>query len=410
MDSQSRFNSIFSVLFLAAIFFLSGCAVGPDSFEPTSETLSTKKQKLHHSGPIAYASQYSGHSSIPHGIAGDRDLVFVTEPLLQRVVVVRRSNQQQIAVLPAPSGGMLLPFAMRMKTFSRSGCNSTGRVVVLDSGGFPSPTMPAIPRIYEYDYTFNRNTGAFQATLQRNLLINTVPIGFSEEITLGQNGDIFLTDSVLGSIWRILPDNSVVPGITPASFAPQDAIPQLGGCGFPQGVQVDGIDFALPGGFAPGVGSMTTNSTHLFFGNTCTGGVYKVPLSVFTDNRAPHLRAADITVVSARPSNVAAEALKGLNFNKYNCHDKYLYATDALQLQVIRINIQTGARQVVVKDNFLLNFPVAAVFLPSRRRFSFGSELYVVSDQEHRLAALNAALTEDIFQTPFLVTKVKIYR
>ena len=69
---------------------------------------------------------------------------------------------------------------------------------------------------------------------------------------------------------------------------------------------------------------------------------------------------------------------------------------------MVRINVNTGERTVLLDDPVLFNFPVGAAFLPP---FALG-EMVVSSDQEHRLAVLNAALTQDVTKPPFLLTKV----
>ena len=84
----------------------------------------------------------------------------------------------------------------------------------------------------------------------------------------------------------------------------------------------------------------------------------------------------------------------------------WIYACDCFQLRLIRIQSQTGVREVVASDPVLFNFPVKVQFLPP----VFGLKpLVVASDQEHRLAAINAALTADITQPPWIVTKVLIF-
>jgi hypothetical protein len=63
-------------------------------------------------------------------------------------------------------------------------------------------------------------------------------------------------------------------------------------------------------------------------------------------------------------------------------------------------------REVVASDPLLFNFPAKVQFLPP----VFGlSPMVVASDQEHRLAAINAALTADITQPPWIVTKILVF-
>ena len=89
--------------------------------------------------------------ALTHGIAGDERYVFVTEPGVgvapngARVVALDRFTGAEVAAFPAPPGGFKLPFTLRVPR--------TGRLVVLDSGGFP-PSGP--PVVYDYRYRTDR--------------------------------------------------------------------------------------------------------------------------------------------------------------------------------------------------------------------------------------------------------------
>jgi hypothetical protein len=122
---------------------------------------------------------------------------------------------------------------------------------------------------------------------------------------------------------------------------------------------------------------------------------------VFSDERAPWERAADIEEIFVRPLGEVGP-MKGLTFNIPNRGDHFLYALEPFNLRLVRINVGTGERKVILDKPLLFNFPVAAAFLPS----SGADELIVASDQEHRLAALNTALTQDVTIPPFLLTKI----
>jgi hypothetical protein len=341
-------------------------------------------------GRHAIGFRFAERQNLPHGVAADALHVFVTEPLNGRVAVISRLTGSEIAEIPAPPGGFLLPFGLRL--------DGAGKLVILDSGGFPSPTSLAIPRVYVYSYT--RTHHGFSATLQRSVVVN-VPFIFSEELEVIEPGRYVISDSGFGALWIIEPNGTVTPGITPQSLNPQDTIPSLGPCFFPPGASVGGIPFRAPGDFAPGVGALGTDGTHLYMSGTCRGGVSRVPLAVFSDGRAPWDRAADIEDVFVRPAGEVG-TMKGLVFNRYNRTDRSLYALEPFNLRLVRINVETGERTVLLDDPVLFNFPVGATFLP----FPIVGEMVVTSDQEHRLAVLNAALSGDITTPPFLVTKV----
>lgn len=416
MKMSSSRLSIFGVFSIGfAFLFLTGCMTGVDA--PTTDSLTpqksvsgsqsvseleTSKKSLFSGGSFkinskALAFSFGASNDLTHGVGGDRRFVFYTEALsARRVVVLSRITGHEIAALPQPPGGFILPFSIKMV--------GPGRVLVLDAGGFPSPTVQAIPRLYEYTYSWNHQTHTFSANLVRTVKVENVPFGFSEGIVRLPDGRYLISDSILGQILIINTDGTYVPGIAPASLAPQDRIPQLGPCLFPANVVVDGIPFVPPGGFSPGAGDMVAHQGYLYFNTSC-GGLHKVPLSVFSDSRLPHERAADITLVSARPANQAQDTLKGLTFNQYRSNDNWLYAVAPFQLGVLRINVSTGAREWIMKDTNLFNFPVAAQFLPPLFPGA-PAPLIVASDQEHRFAGINSTLTENQFILPFRLTKV----
>lgn len=345
-------------------------------------------------GKNATAKTFATRANMPHGIGGDEDLVFVTEPLNGAVAVLDRNSGREVAQLPQPPGGFLLPFTLRVP--------HTGTVVVLDAGGFPDPNVPAIPRVYEYTYELGRKN-AFTATLTRSVVLENLPVVYTEDLEVLDDGTIIVSESVIGALWVVHTDGTVAPGIVPAGFDPADAVPGLNPCGMPL-IDVGGIPFLTHGAFAPGVGSLTEREGFLYFGNTCTGGLWRVPVASLLDQtRAPHERGDDIELVSPMPASAVAETLKGLTWNRWNPGDRRLVAVDPFRLQIIRIDIDTGAREVLAQHDLLFNFPVAAAWLPpGRGPFS----IVVASDQEHRLAALNGAISEDQFHPPFILTHV----
>jgi hypothetical protein len=343
---------------------------------------------------IAY--DYFPSSHIPHGIAGDEQFVFVTQPLSGRVSVNNRLTGQEIATLPAPPIGWQLPFALRV--------TSSGHLTVLDAGGFPNPFIPSIARLYEYDYSWNRRTRAFEATLVRTISFEGLPLVFAEDFEVVPGGYV-VSESVIGALWNVSAAGVITPGLLPDSFAPGAGIAALGPCGFTP-ITIGGIPFSTAGNFAPGVGSMAYRDGQLYFGNTCRGGIARIPLASLSDmTRSPQQRADDIVDVSPRAANVATESLKGLTFNRWKPSDTRLYVTDTMGRRVLRIDTSTGAREVVADDPVLFDFPVSAQFLPPVAGIS---PLVVSSDQEYRLAALNALITEDLLHPPFIVSKIYV--
>jgi len=157
------------------------------------------------------------------GVAGGDAVVFVGEPLNGSVAVLSRFTGQRIAQLPPPPNGFILPFIMHSL--------GEGHLAVLDAGGLPQPQpfVPANPVIYEYTYSFDALQG-FTASLVRTISFATVLVGFPEDFAHLDDGRYLLSDAVLGSIWIAKPDGTIVPGIVPKSFTPQDFIPTLAFC------------------------------------------------------------------------------------------------------------------------------------------------------------------------------------
>jgi len=205
-------------------------------------------------------------------------------------------------------------------------------------------------------------------------------------------------------VWIANTDGSIQPGITPKTLDPADAIPQMYFCDTMPQVMVGGIPFLFTASTVPGITSMAEINNTLYFTGSCSGAVYKVPIATLTDSREPWQRAADIKVVSPKPAGVQVEELLGLTNNPYDPADRYLYAADALQLRVIRIDPKNGKHAVVGDDQHLFNFPSSLGFAPPECGSHKGAPLLTLSNQQHRLVILNDAIHEDIFEPPFLAT------
>ena len=377
-----------------SVGLLTACADVPedavDEVGASSEALRLRVERR----SIAY--DWASRDAMPHGVAGDERFVFLTEPLTGRVVALSRYTGRELGELPAPPGGFVLPFALRS--------TGVGGLAVLDPGGLPDPTAPPpTATIHEYEYRWDRRARRFEATWVRTLPLTGAITLFVEDFEVLPDGSYVVSESILGALWIVEPDGTVRPGVVPAGFAPSDAIPGLGPCAFPAGVTVDGIPFEPHGMFAPGVGFLASDDTFLYFGNTCAGGIRRIPVASLSDARPPHERGDDIELVSPPPAGAAVDVLKGLVVDRYR-DPNTLYAVDALRLEVLRVDLTTGARERVAgPDAVLFDFPVAMELLPP----VFGiSPLVVVSDQEHRWTGINAALTEDRFRLPFVVAKV----
>ena len=332
------------------------------------------------------------------GVAAGNTLVFVGEPLNGGVVVLSRFTGRQIAQLPPPPSGFVLPFIMHSL--------GEGHLAVLDAGGLPRPQpfVPANPVIYEYTYSFSPLQG-FSASLVRTISFASVLVGFPEDFGRLDDGRYLLSDAVLGSIWIAEPDGSIIPGIVPQSFNPQDLIPTLAFCPTMPEITVNGYPFLFTGSTIPGVSPMAVRNGIVYYYSPCARGVYSFPLSILSDSRQPYQRAADIRLVAPTPADVEVEELLDFSFNPFNRSDPYLYAADPLQLQVIRIDLSTGARQIIASGPKLFDFPSSLGFLPTVGPVS---ELVVVSNQQERSPLTNDAVTQTTFRLPFIVAEILV--
>lgn len=346
-------------------------------------------------GPRGLALAYARRDTLVSAAAGDSRLVFVTQPLTASVAVLDRFTGRPLGQLPAPPGGWLLPFSLRVP--------HEGHVVVLDSGGFPSPTAPSVPRVYDYRVFYNPHTLQLHATLERIVRFDGLPLVFAEDVEVTSSGHYVVSESIVGALWVIQPDGSIAPGLFPSDGPP---LATLAPCAFAP-TTVGGLPFTTAGNFAPGVVGLAERAGQLYFSTTCHGGVYRVPMASLLDaKRSPAARAADIRPVSPRAAGTPSETLHGLAFDRSKPGDDALYAADSLQLRVVRIDTRDGSRQVVAGDATLFNFPSKLQFLPPVNGIA---PLLVASDQEHRLKLINAALQDDQLQPPWLITKLLVW-
>lgn len=332
------------------------------------------------------------------GVGGDVDVLFVGEPLNSQVIALSRLTGQQIGVLPPPPGGFAIPFIIHSL--------GEGVVAVLDAGGLPqpSPFVPSNPVIYEYSYTFNPFNG-FSANLTRTMSFASVLVGFPEDFVRLDDGRFLLSDSVLGSIWIVEPDNSIVPGIVPKTFDPSDSIPTLALCPTMPEITVNGYPFLFSGSTLPGVSPLAVRGGTVYYYSPCARGIYEFPVAILSDNQQPYERAASIHLVAPTPADVEVEELLDFSFNPFNPLDRYLYAADPLQLSVIRIDLTNGARQVVASGATLFDFPSSLGFLPT---IGPVSQLAVVSNQQERSPLTNDAVSGTTFNLPFIVATVLV--
>lgn len=395
MHSQTtRLRSISQLL---AITLLAACGGAVQTDATPEDIYGAAASELNIGGAASItraglSAKWAKRDQMPHGIAGAKDLVFITEPLVGRVVALDRITGREVGEVTPPQGeGFVLPFTLRAPR--------DGRLVVLDAGGFPDPFVPAIPRIYDVDYTWNAKTRKLSTQIVRTVRFDNLPVVYSEDFEILPDGTYIMSESVIGGLWVVHTDGTIQPGVVPSTEAP---IPEIGACLLPPST-VGGIPFG--GGFAPGVGSIAYRNGWLYFGSTCLGGLLRIPVATILDQtRTGEDKGGDVEVVSPGVSN---GPLKGLVVDPWNPNSRWLWAADPFLLEFIRIDIHTGAREVVSNNAKLFNFGVAASFLPPRFHGQL-PEIVVASDQEHRFTGINPSIEVDDFDLPFIITKILV--
>ncbi len=385
------------------LFACVACSSAPSGGDSKEAIGSSQSAITVSTGPHSISNDFLDISFLPAGVAADKKVVFVGDPLEGRVIAFSRLTGKQIGELPQPPGGFVVPFIMHSL--------GEGRVGVLDAGGLPQPKplVPAHPLISEYTYTFDPVAG-FAATLARFVDSTGTLVGFPEDFVKLPDGRILLTDAVLGSIWVIQPDGTYTPGIVPKTFDPVDAIPQMTICPTMPEVTVNGVPFLFSGSTIPGIEAIAVRNGTVYFHSSCARGLFKFPLAILSDGRQPYQRAADLQLIASTPPDIQVEELLDMQFNPFDATDPYLYAAHGMQLEVLRVDSRTGARQVIARDARLFDFPSSLAFLPPViGDKEIGSpKLLVVSNQQERTPITNDAVTEDSFNLPFLVAKVRV--
>jgi hypothetical protein len=171
-------------------------------------------------------------------------------------------------------------------------------------------------------------------------------------------------------------------------------------------VTVNGLPFLFTGSTIPGIEPITARNGIVYFHSSCARGIYTFPLAILSDSRQPYERAADIRLLAATPANIQVEELLEMQFNPYDPSDPFMYAAHGLQLEILRIDSRTGAREVIAHDPRLFDFPSSIAFLPPPGPIGGLTSFMVVSNQQERTPITNDAATEDAFILPFLVTDV----
>ena len=114
----------FAILLVSTLAATAMLTSAPAQQVPQLDAVLPGHRLVINSSSVAF--EYADRSHLTTAAAGDTNLVFVAEPLNQRIAVLDRFTGFEVGQVPAPLGGFLLPFSLRVP--------NCGHLVVLDSG------------------------------------------------------------------------------------------------------------------------------------------------------------------------------------------------------------------------------------------------------------------------------------
>ena len=285
------------------------------------------------SAAAARVDTLAARDSLTHGIAGDERYVFVTEPGVgvapggARVVALDRFTGAEVAAFPAPPGGFKLPFTLRVPR--------SGRLVVLDSGGFPPSGPPIV-----YDYRYRTDRRGFHARLDRTTDFKGLPLTFAEDIEVLPNGEYVVSESIGGGLWLIGRDGEIRPGLVPGRSAARGAraVPVRGR----RGRHGRRRDVRGPRRLRSRRG-LTRGARHAALHQLDLPGRRPAAPDPGAARRPRPAAERAKRIVTVTPRANPLESLKGITFNRWDRDDPWIYAGDPFALQLIRIHSRSGA-------------------------------------------------------------------
>jgi hypothetical protein len=338
-----------------------------------------------------------------HGVGGDEILLFAVQPVTapqepSGIHVASRLTGQPIADVPAPPGGWQTPLAIKITDFQRQGASTQGSFLLLDSGNPPEQigARPAI--IYRYTYSYSPQAGFEAALTETHVLPLAGPPGpglptgifLPESMALLPGGGVAVSDTVGGAIWVAGPtlDDWRMAMIDPR-FAPAFGAPEIDGIGRAPDGGTRPYQLLLPtlpgtpGPAAPGVHSIAyaavTDEVYMIR-TASPGGIFGIPRSVLLDTTTPPFAKGDALQVVVTPTAGLTDLTDGLDYDRFHPTSPWLYwqraPSDAIGGgfgTLRRVNVLTGAVEVVAQSNTLFDFTdeISALPGPGSSPFTF---------------------------------------
>jgi hypothetical protein len=329
-----------------------------------------------------------------HGVGGDETLLFGVQPAPAPeepigVHVASRLTGEPVADVTPPPGGWHTPLAIKIAEFQGQGANTRGTFLLLDAGNPPEQTGTRPAVIYRYSYSFSPQDGYHDALLATHVLPLAGPPGpglpagivLPESMALLPGGDVAVTDTLGGAIWVAGPslDDWRLAMIDP-QFAPGFGVPEIDGIGRAPGGSTRPYRLLLPtipgtpGPAAPGVHSIAyvpvTDEVYVIR-TVSPGGLFGIPRSVLLDTRTPPFAKGAALQVVVPPTHGLSDLADGLDYDRFHPTSPWLYWQRAPSdvagggfNTLRRVNLFTGAVEVVAQSNILFDFTDEISALP----------------------------------------------
>ena len=269
---------------------------------------------------------------------------------------------------------------------SRCACPRPGHLVVLDDAGFPPQGPPTV-----YDYAYRVRHGRLQATLTRTVSFAGLPLAFAEDIEVLPDGEYVVSESVFGGLWLIGRDGT--SGRASCRRAPSRC---------PSSARASSRRAPFQRRRSAVLAAGRLRAGRRLAGRARRGALLRLELRgrrsdqlqlrTLLDTGAPAAeRAATIKTVVPRVGD--STRCTGIAFARplAVCRRPVPAAADPRRRAHGRAPGRVERR--------------APVQLP-RGGHPLGRELYVASDQEYRWPVLNAAISQDEFEPPFVLARV----
>jgi len=338
-------------------------------------------------GRIASAGWYRNGFAI-HGVDGDERLLFVVAPSHtpdqeHGVLVSHRLTGRHLGMVAEPPGGFLEPTSIQIERYTTRGSRTEGVFIINDNGGPPALAGMVPTLVHRYRYAYSRRDGFRSQWLETHRLPfgpppppGTLPTGivYTAGFLRVPSGQTLVNDTALGAIW--IDDGSLdhwrLAVMDPDLFGGH--CDDIAGVGRAPGGGTRHYKLQTPFNLCPGVHSMTHVAlTDEVCVNRTTppGGIFCWNRETLLDATIPPPIMGTLKRALVPPAPGLSDLGDGVTYDRYHPDSRWLYfarspadAAVGFANTIWRVDVRTGAVQVVVRDNQLLDWTSNIAALP----------------------------------------------